>query len=118
MALRLIDETAAQTVLEISGGGALIGIGGAADSVQILSVCGNPIIRSDGICYNNTVVATSGGPVSGVASLDGSGNATISTGLSEPVIEKTSGSLSLVDNSAGSFQLHGAAGGTREYCYW
>ena len=116
MALRLIDETAAQTVLEISGGGALIGIGGAADSVQILAVCGQPIIKSNGLVYDARVVASSGATASGTVALDGNGVATVSTAQPEPVV--IADSSEVWNNTAGSFNLHGAAGGNRTYCIW
>jgi hypothetical protein len=44
--LQLKNETTGHVALEISGGGALIGIDGASDSVHILAICGNPIIKS------------------------------------------------------------------------
>jgi hypothetical protein len=117
MALQLRDETAAQLVLEISGGGALIGIGGAADSVQILAVCGNPIIKSTGVAYDSTVTSASGTTASGSVTTDGSGYATITTSTGEPAVGVGVDS-GLQVNNTNDFVLSWSPSTSRKYVYW
>jgi hypothetical protein len=117
MPLRLRDETAAVDVLEISGGGVLIGIGGAADSVHILAVCGNPIIKSSGIAYDNTVISSAAVPSTGSVTTDGSGNATITTSTGQAAT--TSSGTNITTLGTNSIAVHGLAPSTSyHYAFW
>jgi hypothetical protein len=115
--LQLKNETTGHVALEISGGGALIGIDGASDSVHILAICGNPIIKSTKVIYDSRVVATSGKTTFGTATLDSSGNASITHGQTQPVIVQGV-SNSIQDDDSTRFSLRGPANGTRKYNFW
>lgn len=115
MALRLINVTVAKSVLEISSSGALLGINGAADPTHILALSGNPIIKSTGVAYDNTVVSASAQAVSGTVTLDSSGSATITTNLGQAPVAADYGIDSLSTNS---YTLRGPANTSLKYCYW
>jgi hypothetical protein len=116
MALQIKDETAGVVVMEISGGAALIGIDGSADAVHILAVAGNVFIKSTGVVYDNRTVSSCPLPTTGSATTDGSGNAVITTGLSQAVIVPASTDLNGYTST--TFTLHGAASTSLPYRYW
>jgi hypothetical protein len=119
MPLQLKDETTGHIALEISGGGALIGIDGASDSVHILAVCGNPIIKSSGVAYDNTVISASAAPGQGSVTLDGSGRASVAHSLGTPPIAASGdGSISTTTVDSTYVQITGGASTSARYTYW
>jgi hypothetical protein len=115
--LQLKNETTGHVALEISGGGALIGIDGAADSVHILAICGNPLIKSSGIAYDGTVISSSALPTTGSVTTNGSANATITTNTGQRALGSIGANVtSLATNS---MNIHAdISGHGYRYAFW
>lgn len=115
MPLQLKDETTGIVALEISGGGALIGIDGAS-GVHILAVCGNPIIKSNGVAFDNTVVPTAAVPATGSVTTNGSGDATVTTNTSQKAVLASGASVKTLGDNA--ILVHGSPGSAYRYSFW
>src|SRR4051812_38889172 len=116
MSLQIKDETAGLVIMEISGGAALIGIDGSADSVHLLATAGNVIIKSTGIVNDNLTVSGCATPTTGSATFDGTGHVTVTTGQSQKVVI---GEAVEIDGFTDTtFTMKGPAGGSRSYRFW
>jgi hypothetical protein len=115
MALEVIDETAGKVVCIIPNGtSALLGINGAADSVQLLAISGNVLFKSTGIVNTNLVRGSAALPTTGTVTTDGSGIATVSTTVTQPVITQNADTL-----SSTSFTVRtGSPSTIFNYSYW
>lgn len=124
MPLRIIDETGANTVVEVADGGQSIGFAGAPNSSQYVTLNGVTFIAGNSRFGSAIVQSLSTNPVSGSVSVAANSDQTISVSTAPVPVTgdgsqtNTTDPTTAISSSSFTFHNSGSTSATFKYNYF